>query len=75
MQSTPKTKLSYFVLSDWVRSMTKTTYDNGIMNRIDLVYIETVIELLGPIRPSVVCDENSIGHWHDQFNVKNKTEL
>lgn len=38
----------------------KTRLDNNVINHISLFYIETETELLGPIYPDVVCDENQI---------------
>ena len=35
--------------SDGVESVTKTKQDNDMINHIDLVYVETEIELSGPI--------------------------
>ena len=45
----PKTILNYHDLSNWVSFLTKTKQDNDVTNRIGLVYIETEIELSGPI--------------------------
>ena len=36
----------------------KTKHDNDVTDHIDLVYAETKIEMLGPIWPSTICDEN-----------------
>ena len=38
--------------------MTKTRHDNDVINHIGLFYAEIKTELLGPILPSEVCDEN-----------------
>ena len=49
VRSMPKTILNYHDLSNWVSFLTKTKQDNDVTNRIGLVYIETEIELSGPI--------------------------
>ena len=61
MWSTSKAKLSCHDQLDQVRSMTKIWQDNDMIDCIDLVYIETENELLGPIWPGVVYDENQTG--------------
>ena len=44
--------------SNEVRSVTKTTQDNDMVDRTDLVHTETKTKLLGPIWPNVVYEEN-----------------
>ena len=36
----------------------KTKEDNDVTNCIGVVYAESKIELLWPIRPGAICDEN-----------------
>ena len=58
IRSKLKTKLSCCDRKDWVWFVTKTKWDNDVTSRISLVYVETEIELSGPIWPGVVSDEN-----------------
>ena len=58
MESMPKMKQSYLNRLDQVPSMMKTRQDNDVTGHIDVVYIENKTELLSPIRPSLVCEEN-----------------
>ena len=54
----PKMKQSYLNRLDQVPSMMKTRQDNDVTGHIDVVYVENKTELLSPIRPSLVCEEN-----------------
>lgn len=47
--------------------MTKTRKDNYETNRTDATYIKNKTELLCPIEPSPVYDENQIEQWRDQL--------
>lgn len=53
-----KTKLSFLDLLDQLRSMIKTIQDNDVTDHTSLVYGETEIELLGPIKLSAICYKN-----------------
>lgn len=61
--------------------MTKTRQDNNVINSIGVIYIETEIELLGPIKTSVISNENQTKKKRcdrDHTNVvyiENKIEL
>ena len=45
--------------------MMKTKQDNDLIDCIGVIYAETKIELLGPIKLSVVCYQNQTRQWHD----------
>ena len=49
MRSTPKTKLSYHDILDWVWIVMKTRQDNDMTNHISQVYTKTETEMLGPV--------------------------
>ena len=40
--------------------MTKTIPDNDVINYIGMVYVETTIELSGPIESSAMCYKNHV---------------
>lgn len=45
--------------------MTKTRQDNDRIDHIGLVYAETKIELLRPIKLGAICDENQTRQRRD----------
>ena len=51
--------------------MTKTIPDNDVINYIGMVYVETTIELSGPIESSAMCYKNHVRQWHDH-GLKNR---
>ena len=59
MWYTPKMKLRRHDQSDRVLFMTKTKQDNNVTDHIGLVYTKNNTELLGPIGPGTVYDENN----------------
>lgn len=79
MWSTSKSKLSCHDQSDYVQSVTKTRQDHNMTDRISLVYTENDIELLGPIRLGVVCDEtteeNDVIDLSQVGYINDKTQL
>ena len=44
----------------------KTRQDNDMIDCIGVVYAKTKTELLGPIKPGIVCYENETWYQHDQ---------
>ena len=46
--------------------MTKTRYDNNVIDCLNLVYLKIETELLGTISLGAVHDENHTGQRHDQ---------
>ena len=57
----PKMKQSFHDWLNQVWFLTKTKQDNDVNDHISLVYVEIKTELLGPISPGTVCDENLRG--------------
>lgn len=51
----PKLKLNCQYLFSNVRFVKKTKQDNDMIDWIDVLYVETEIELSGPIELGVVC--------------------
>lgn len=74
-----KPKLNYQDLSDWVQFVMKTRQYNDLINLRGTIYAENETELLWPIEPNAVCDENQ--HDNDLTNhisavyIENYTEL
>lgn len=64
--STLKTKLNYYDRWGKVRSMTKTTQDNDLINRIGVFFAENKTELIWLIRQGAIYDENDTRQQHDQ---------
>ena len=60
-----KTQLSWPIVTS--RSMIKTSQDNIVTDHIGLVYVETKIELLGPIWRGAICDENQRRQWRNRL--------
>ena len=52
-------KLRHHDQSDRVLFITKTKQDNNVTDHIGLVYTKNNTELLGPIGPGTVYDENN----------------
>ena len=57
MQSMVKTKLSYNVRSDQVRSVTKTRHDNNVTNCTSAVYVENNTKVSWLIESGVIYDK------------------
>ena len=63
--------LNCWDLFNRVLSMTKTIPDNDVINYIGMVYVETTIELSGPIESGAMCYKNHVRQWRDH-GLKNR---
>ena len=74
--STPKLKLSYQDLLNWVRSLAKTRKYNDMIDRIGAVYTNNEIGLSWLIILGVVYDENNnVTECRGMVYAKNDIEL